>query len=86
MQAAVRANDLDQVIQLVSNDKSVTAKDEDARTPLHWAASCGGLKVLDWLLTQPGTVVNTQDDAGWTPLMSAVSAGHIESVVSLLNQ
>ena len=86
MQAAVRANDLDQVIKLAQNDQSVATKDEDARTALHWSASSGSLEVLEWLLSQPGTLVNAQDDAGWTPLMIAVSAGHVEIVVPLLNQ
>ena len=58
----------------------VTAKDEDGRTALHRESE----DVL--ALIQAGADINAQDDGGWTPLMCACSAGHLEKARALLAQ
>ena len=48
-------------------------RDEDGRTPLHWAAAGGHADVMRALL-QGGAEranIDNQDEAGWTALMSA---------------
>eukprot|EP00939_MAST-03C_sp_MAST-3C-sp1_P004775 g4775.t1 len=56
----------------------------DGRTKLHWSASKGKLDALQFLLDMRSDDINGKDDLGWTPLMSAVSAGHVECVKALL--
>lgn len=80
---AVAAGDLPSLRAMLAKGANLDTKDEDERTPLHWAASVGAVDVVAFLVDEAHVRVNVQDDAGWTPLMSATSAGHV-SVVSLL--
>jgi ankyrin repeat protein len=43
---------------------------QDGRTPLHVAASSGGIDTTRFLLDQKADV-NAKDSMGWTPLMIA---------------
>mmetsp|Transcript_47343 Transcript_47343/g.115290 ORF Transcript_47343/g.115290 Transcript_47343/m.115290 type:complete len:223 (-) Transcript_47343:197-865(-) len=67
---------------------SVNRKDEDARTALHWACASAPrpnqrhTECVQYLLAR-GAKPQTTDDGGWTPLLSAASAGN-EDVVRLL--
>ncbi|OQR95900.1 26S proteasome non-ATPase regulatory subunit [Thraustotheca clavata] len=81
---AARSGDLKEVERLVSCGYNPNALDEDERTALHWAAAGGYLDVVEFLIEKSN--VNHQDDAGWTPLMSATSAGHVEMVSYLLSK
>jgi 26S proteasome non-ATPase regulatory subunit 10 len=78
--------DLAHFQQLLASGQAIDKKDEDQRTPLHWAAAEGALEVVDFLVVNGNARLNVQDEAGWTPLMSAASAGHSEVVSFLLNQ
>ena len=67
-------------------------KDEDGRTALHWAAAnkpnprVKHAECVEWLI-QRGAKVNTHDDGGWSPFMSACSAGHAQvHTISYLDQ
>ncbi|EDV98283.1 myotrophin [Drosophila grimshawi] len=53
------------------------------RTPLHYAADFGQLKVLEYLV-QIGADVNKLDKYGITPLLAAIWEGHTTSVEYLL--
>ena len=69
--------------------QSVNRKDEDGRTALHWAAANKprpGKKHAECveLLLHRGAKVNTHDDGGWTPFMSACSAGNQETMRLLI--
>lgn len=56
--------------------------DESGRSVLHWAACGGHTNLVQWLIEHQANVDAT-DDALWTPLIIAASAGH-EAVVRLL--
>ncbi|KAG6977699.1 hypothetical protein JG688_00000066 [Phytophthora aleatoria] len=85
-QAAVKAGDVGKLQELLDNGVNLDVKDEDERTPLHWACATGRLDVAEFLLERGKAAVNVQDDAGWTPLMSAASAGHGDIVGLLLSK
>jgi len=61
----------------------VDVVDEDGRTALHWAAAEGREAKVRALLGL-GAALLTRDGSGWTPLMSASSAGHASVVAALL--
>ncbi|KAI9995248.1 hypothetical protein PInf_012299 [Phytophthora infestans] len=84
--AAVKAGDVTKLHNLLESGVNLDVKDEDERTPLHWACATGRLDVAEFLLERAKTTVNVQDDAGWTPLMSAASAGHGDIVGLLLSK
>ncbi|KAI7856371.1 prosome, macropain 26S subunit, non-ATPase, 10, isoform CRA_c [Circinella umbellata] len=74
------------VQQLIDKDIScLNEKDEDDRTPLHWACSGGHGDIVDYLISK-GALVNAIDDSGWSPLMITASAGHIGPTESLIKQ
>lgn len=64
------------------------SKDADGRTALHWAALGGKMDVVDYLLRLPGvsdSCANAADPEGFSPLISATSAGHIGVVRALIS-
>lgn len=81
---AVTEGDVSRLTVLLAQGANLDAKDEDERTPLHWACATGRFDVVEFLLDEANVRVNVQDDAGWTPLMSAASAGFAPIVGLLL--
>ena len=57
--------------------------DSEERTILHWASSNGDIKLVQERILE-GDDINSTDDGGWTPLISASSCGHIHIVALLL--
>jgi 26S proteasome non-ATPase regulatory subunit 10 len=53
------------------------------RSALHWAAMTGDLRAFNEALAD-GDDPNEADDGGWTPLITAASAGHSQIVNALL--
>ncbi|GAB9477473.1 26S proteasome non-atpase regulatory subunit, partial [Globisporangium polare] len=84
IRAAIVAGDVTRLALLQAQGVPLDKKDEDERTPLHWASAHGQYDVVEFLATEAQARVNVQDDAGWTPLMSASSAGHVDVVSFLL--
>ncbi|WVW81726.1 hypothetical protein I302_103722 [Kwoniella bestiolae CBS 10118] len=69
---------------LLSEDpKLVNSKDEDGRTPLHWASTTGNLTVLQLLLSYQSEL-ESRDTMGWTALIIASAANQVEVVRELL--
>ena len=63
---------------------NINASDEDERSVLHWACASGNTEAVKLILSYPDVNLNSQDDSGWTPLMSAVSAGYVDIIQLLL--
>jgi len=81
--SASRDGDLDTVRRLIEADETLLdRKDDDQRTPLHWACASDREAVVRWLLAQSCNAFTT-DEGEWTPLMSASSIGNA-SIVRLL--
>nr|XP_053655580.1 26S proteasome non-ATPase regulatory subunit 10-like [Cherax quadricarinatus] len=81
-QAAYQGKYEEVKINVLANNRLLTATDDSGRQPLHWAA-CGGHEELASFLIEHGAPVDKADDSGWSPLMIAASAGR-EEVVRLL--
>jgi ankyrin repeat protein/beta-lactamase regulating signal transducer with metallopeptidase domain/Tol biopolymer transport system component len=71
---AVKAGDLEQVRLLLSKGAGVSAKDEQGRTPLHWAAWYGRGEVAELLIAKAADV-NETDASRQTPLHLAADFG-----------
>ncbi|KAI9218324.1 ankyrin repeat-containing domain protein, partial [Blastocladiella britannica] len=59
------------------------SRDDDLRTPLHWACSGSAVEVIEWLLKH-GADANAADDSQWTPLIIAASVGSVPAIELLL--
>ena len=84
IEAAMTGN-LAKVKELVAADPEiVNLKDENGRTPLHWA--CRGVhpEVLKYLV-EKGADVNALDKNGIAPLHSLATRGHLEGIRFLLD-
>ncbi|OCF59723.1 26S proteasome non-ATPase regulatory subunit 10 [Kwoniella mangroviensis CBS 10435] len=69
---------------LLSEDpKLVNSKDEDGRTPLHWASTTGNLNVLQLILSYHPEL-ESRDSMGWTALIIASASNQVEVVRELL--
>ena len=60
----------------------MNSTDDSGRNIMHWASSGGHANILSFCLEQ-GTDPDIRDEARWTPLIIASSAGH-ENCVHLL--
>lgn len=69
---------------LAKNPELVKTKDENGRTPLHWASRGVHFEVLKYLVENKADV-NAKDINKITPLVSAVSRNHFEAVKFLLD-
>jgi len=72
------------------NPKVIFVKDEDDRTPLHWAVSLNNQGVVDYII-QPRSglkqidIDDMVDSSGWTPLHMAASIGNSTIVQELMS-
>ena len=65
--------------QMSFTEISLTDRDSDGATAMHFAASRGHAKVLSWLLLHGGEIVT--DNWGGTPLHDAAENGELEVCV-----
>ncbi|XP_078578722.1 uncharacterized protein LOC144863426 [Branchiostoma floridae x Branchiostoma japonicum] len=84
---AARQGQLDAVGILFSYgvDARITGDGEWHRTPLHKAARKGNSAIADLLLNRCPSLLDMQDDKGYTALHVAARDGHTDFVKSLLN-
>nr|XP_056703402.1 myotrophin-like [Euleptes europaea] len=87
---ALKNGDLDEVKDYVAKVRSGSGEDvnrtlEGGRKPLHYAADCGQLEILEFLLLK-GADVNAPDKHSITPLLSAVYEDHLSCVKLLLSK
>ncbi|KAF2068481.1 hypothetical protein CYY_010191 [Polysphondylium violaceum] len=76
---------LEQVRKLIEVDGvNAGCLDEDERTPLHWAAAKDKRDIVQYLVKECNQDVNTKDDGGWSPLLSAASSSFVHMVALLL--
>ncbi|XP_049405747.1 uncharacterized protein LOC125869221 isoform X1 [Solanum stenotomum] len=68
--------------------KSLSLRNEDARSLLHVAVSSGHTEVVKILAAADPSVsgINSGDEEGWVPLHSAASSGNVEIVEILLSR
>ncbi|XP_077162715.1 histone-lysine N-methyltransferase EHMT1 isoform X6 [Paroedura picta] len=85
-------NHLEAVKYLIKAGALVDPKDAEGSTCLHLAAKKGHYDVVQYLLSngqmdvncQQGSVLCSQDDGGWTPMIWATEYKHVELVKLLL--
>lgn len=59
--------------------------DSAGRTALHFAASCGRKKLLQWLVRNKKAQINLKDqESGYTPLHRSVFYGKINAAIALI--
>ncbi len=76
---AARSGDLAKVRELVEKDPAlIRLKDENGRTPLHWAARGVHFDLLRFLV-EKGAEVGDADASGATALHSVAARGHLEA-------
>uniref|UniRef100_A0A5S6R4I2 ANK_REP_REGION domain-containing protein n=1 Tax=Trichuris muris TaxID=70415 RepID=A0A5S6R4I2_TRIMR len=68
--------------KIEADENLAKIKDSAGRDAFHWACSCNLVDLAEFLLQRKESV-NDTDDLGWTPLMTAASAGH-KSMVDFL--
>lgn len=80
---AVEKNQIDRIQSMIEGGTDVNIQDVLRNTPMHMAAFYGREKVID-LLAKNGGDVNAVNQAGRTPLYSAVQANHLQAVQALI--
>lgn len=80
---AIKNGELDDVQSEYQNSNRNVNEWMRGRTPLHYAADFGQLKVLKFLI-EIGADVNKKDKYSITPLLAAIWEGHTECVEFLL--
>ena len=73
---AVICGDPSAVAELLAAGASVTARNEDGRTPLNCACMYGDLKVVRLLVEQGGSDLSEQSTNGSHPIFLAAEKGH----------
>jgi ankyrin repeat protein len=74
----------DEIVEVLLNaNADPTARDQQGRTPVHFAASCGHISIVESLL-QSGGSATTPDNSGYTPIHWAAYNGHEKCLESLV--
>ena len=76
---------IEMVKKILVEGGELNSKDKLGRTPLHWAAEKGYLKIAKYLI-QKGAAINVTDNEGETPLHDAVQCGKKQIVELLISK
>lgn len=72
---------------LEKDPKLAVAKDQDGRTPIHWAVSFDRPELLDMLLKATKVDLDDlQDDSGWTPVHISASIDDLDMFKKLVER
>ncbi|EMR09509.1 hypothetical protein PNEG_02097 [Pneumocystis murina B123] len=75
----------DLINTLLFDDPScINSRDQDQRTPLHWACVGSHTDIVFWLLERPDIDINAKDES-WTALHISASLGNEAIVTKLLS-
>jgi len=85
------AGHLDVIEELITNGASVTVRDREGHSPLHFAVSCAPGLCVDRhaavaMLLEAGAVADARDDSERTPLHVAAAKGHPKAIRVLLRR
>ena len=83
---AAKWGHLDVVQHLLHRGALLTAKGQGGRNALLEATWGGHTAVVDWLLDQPGIMLEDRDKGGMTPLLVAAWRGHLDVAQHLLQR
>ncbi|XP_033121220.1 uncharacterized protein LOC117120307 isoform X2 [Anneissia japonica] len=86
LMCAASSQQLECIRHLVSHGADVTCKDDEGTAALHIAAKDGFIEGVRYLTSVDDTDINIQDDGGWTPLVWAAEARHVDVVQYLLER
>ncbi|MBT28688.1 MAG: hypothetical protein CMO01_03425 [Thalassobius sp.] len=81
---AIQRNNVQQVESMLDSGTDPGSSDMLRNTALHQAAFYGYEKIIE-LLVAKGADINAVNEAGQTPLYSAIHADHVQAVEALLN-
>ncbi|KAH8389317.1 hypothetical protein KR215_000249, partial [Drosophila sulfurigaster] len=81
----IKNGELDDIQCAYQNSNRDVNKWVGGRTPLHYAADFGQLKMIKFLV-DIGADVNSEDKYNITPLLAAILEGHTDCVVFLLEK
>ena len=82
---ATKVGRLDIVEQLTNAFAKPTIKDNQRRTPIHYAADLGNVAIIRRFLGKSNAGINDSDVAGWTPLRLAINRHHLNMVKCLID-
>ena len=80
---ALQKDDVVEVTRLLAEGRSVLERFHFRRTPLHIACESGAIQCARQLI-ESGADIEAYDEAGHTPLLCALQAGHTEPTTLLL--
>ena len=81
--SAIQNNDEKEVVRLLADGRSVGERFHFRRTPLHIASESGASQCVRLLMGR-GADIEAHDEAGHSPLLGALQAGHTEAAALLL--
>ena len=79
-----RCADVEEVRSSFGGGANVNARDDDGRTPLHWAAAVNDHPAVIQVLLDNGANVEAKADQGFTPLHTAASENENAAVIHTL--
>jgi hypothetical protein len=83
---ALMFRNLSCVRMLVGRGADLSRTNESGRNALHIAAAGGDIECINWVLANTSIDVNSNDDAGYTPIRCAASWGRLDAGLLLVEK